>query len=173
MQSAPSGYQIETVLAAWNDLRARLIEADPEDAPELADLLNNENSNVDDMLARLIRAVVHSDGLIKLATSRIDDIKHRRERYENRSAGLRGTVLQLMEVTGRRALDLGDVTAYVRPGREAVVITDAALLPAEYVRTKTETMPDKVKIGADLREGVVIDGAMLSNPMPTLTIRTR
>jgi len=153
MQSAPSGYQIETVLAAWNDLRARLIEADPEDAPELSDLLNNENSNVDDMLARLIRAVVHSDGLIKLATSRIDDIKHRRERYENRSAGLRGTVLQLMEVTGRKALDLGDVTAYVRP--------------------KTETMPDKVKIGADLREGVVIDGATLSNPMPTLTIRTR
>ena len=44
---------------------------------------------------------------------------------------------------------------------EAVVISDAALIPVEYLAPPKPQEPDKLAIKADLKEGVIIPGAAL------------
>ena len=44
---------------------------------------------------------------------------------------------------------------------EAVIVTDEAALPAEYIKTKTTTAPDKTAIKTAIKNGLTIAGAEL------------
>lgn len=172
MAEAPSAWKIERALSAWNDARQRVQSADlDDDSFFLTDLLETQHHNVRDVLSGLVQAIVHCEDMAEATAKRLDELELRCKRYNKRAEALRETTLALMEAIGEKKVELADATVSVRAGRSKVVVTDETKLPAEYKRTKTETAPDKIKIGADLIEGVVIDGAMLSNPMPSLHIR--
>jgi len=56
----------------------------------------------------------------------------------------------------------------IRAGKASVVITDEQALPDAYIRTKRE--PDRVALLADLMQGEIIPGAVLSNPVPVVAL---
>ena len=63
------------------------------------------------------------------------------------------------------------ITASRRDGVLRVEVADAALLPAAYVRTRTE--PDKAALLAALKAGEAIPGAALAQGEETLAVKVK
>lgn len=171
--SAPSAYQLEQAMAVLLSARERLLTEEPDLADDdklFQDMLDGETDALD-VLRRVIRASIEAKALAQAAQARIDEIRERKERFMRRSDALRGMAFAAMDALGLRKMEEGDFTASLRPGQPAVVITDETRLPEAFVRVKRE--PDKALISAALKAGQNVDGAELSNGMPTITVRTR
>jgi hypothetical protein len=170
----PSAFRIEQVMSVWAAARARLLSEDAElihDEDALNDLLGDEAGDVRDILARLLRAAEHAKTMAAAAEVRADEIKARRDRYKRRNEAFRATAFAILDAMGERKFELPDLTATVRAGVASAVITDETALADEYIRVTRA--PDKAAILADLKQGVVIKGAELSNGIPSIQIRGR
>lgn len=169
-----SSYAIEQAMSAWQSARARLLADDPDlagDEAALSGLLGPESGDVKDILARLLRASQHAKDMAELAHEQAARIAARQKRYAARAEGLRGTAFAIMDAMGERRIELPDMTVTIRAGGVSCAITDADALPDEYVRITRA--PDKAAILADLKQGVVIKGAELSNGLPSIQIRSK
>ena len=172
----PSGYRIESALAAWQSARARLLAEDPaleHDEAALVDLLGPEEGDVNDVLARLVRGAVHSESMADAAAERIAAMSERLKRFKARAQTMRATAFAVMDATGLRKLELEDVTASVRNGTPSVEITDLDLVPEIYIETVVTRKADKRTLLAVMKDGAVVPGAELSNAMPTIALRTK
>lgn len=171
--SVPSAFQLEQAMSALMSARARLLAEDPDlagDEAALAALLGAETDDAMEMVHRLLRAAVHAADMARAASERARTISERAARYDRRHEALRAAAFAAMDALEMRKIELPDLTATVRAGTARAVITDESVIPAEYTRTKIE--PNKSAILADLKVGVVIPGAELSNGLPSLAIRT-
>lgn len=161
-------------MSAWQSTRVRLLSDDPDlahDEAALSALLGAEAGGVEDILARLLRAAQHASDMADAATERMSQIKARADRYKRRSDQFRATAFAIMQAIERRSVELPELTATIRSGTQFAIITDETVLADEYVRV--ERRPDKAKILADLKVGVVIEGAELTNGIPSLAIRSK
>lgn len=79
---------------------------------------------------------------------------------ENRIAYLKKCYTDTLKAAGLQCVN-GSVYRLSIRSTDVVRITDDAILPAEYVRTKTTTEPDKVALKSALKEGQAIPGAEL------------
>ena len=154
----PSAAQIETAMTAALRLKQEL--GDTADARLIEDCLEGE-TDVYELIDRLAEAAIADRMLAEIA-------KGRAERLEKRSDTFRETICQMLQ-----ALDLGD--SLQRPAytasishRSHVIVTD----PSKLASTLMRSAPDKQLIAKLLRKGEPIDGAVLSNPTPSLTLRT-
>ena len=169
---APSGWRIAQALAVWQSARSRILDADlGHDEAALAELLGPEEGDVREILERILRAARHASVMNKTALDMAADINARAARYKQRADALRGTAFSLMEVLGTPKVELADLTASIRSGVPTLILSEDTVLADEYVRV-TRT-PDKAAIIADLKQGIVIDGAVLSNGVPSLALRTK
>jgi hypothetical protein len=172
----PSGFRIESALAAWQSARSRLLAEDPtleHDEAALVDLLGPEEGDVNDVLARLVRGAVHAEAMADAASERIAAMREREQRFKARAQTMRGTAFAVMDAVGLRKLELEDVTASVRNGTPAVTVTDLDAVPDIYVETVVSKKPDKRTLLAVMKGGATVPGCELTNAMPTLALRTR
>jgi hypothetical protein len=172
--NAPSAYAIERVVSVWMAARTRLLETDTDtlaDENAILRLLGPADGEVREILTRLLRAARHAQAMEEAADRQLDELTERRNRYRKRYEDARDDALQIMEIIGERRFELPDMLASVATSQPSVVITDEAKLADEYWRVTRA--PDKRAIGDDLKQGVVIDGAMLGNPKQSLRIKTR
>lgn len=170
MADTPSAWKIEKALAAWNEAKAKYADTGDE---ESAAAFLADTHDIMGVLHRLIKGAVYDDGRAVMCKNALLDIAVRAKRHAARQEKKREIILQLMDILGMKSEDFGDVSVAVSPGVSSVVITDEAALTDEYVTEKTVRTPDKRAIKADLEQGVVIEGACLSNAVPFITIRTK
>lgn len=174
MNDAPSGYKIEQALSAWQSARQRLLTDDLDlahDEAALAELLGEETGNVQDILARLLRAAVHAASMAEAAGVQIEAMTGRRDRYRRRAEAMRATSFAMMLAIETPKITLPDLTASLTAGRPTVGITDENTIPDEYI--KVTRVPDKAALMADLKVGVIIPGAELRDGLSSLSIRTK
>jgi hypothetical protein len=168
----PSGLQLERSVSAWQQLR-EIYAADPglADDEEVirAALADSETMHPDVLLDRAIDALVW----IERRETEADDLRReviaRRDRYRARSETIRGIIeslLTALELKSRRA-KWG--AASMAAGRPSLVLTDEQLVPDQYFKTERTLM--RTPLIDDLEQGVVVPGAVLSNPHPVLRIR--
>jgi ribosomal 50S subunit-associated protein YjgA (DUF615 family) len=165
-----NAWQAQQALSAWHGARERLI-AEGNDPSDLSDLLGPEEGDVQDILARTLRAAVEAKHMAEAADDRAKQIQVRRDRFKRQAETLRGLGFAIMDAIGKPKVTLPDLTATIRAGLTSAVITDETTLPDEYF--VTERRLDKAKVAADLKQGVVIEGAELSNGLPSLAIRSK
>jgi hypothetical protein len=101
----------------------------------------------------------------------INDLKERRDRFNDRYEAMRTLAFKLMDAAGVRKLELPIATLSIRAGVPRVIITDETLLPPDCVRIRTE--PDRVAIKEQLMRGEPVAGAELSNSEPQLAVRVK
>lgn len=169
----PSGWKIEQAMSVWHSVRARLLNEDAglaHDEAALSDLLGHEEGDVRDVLARVLRAAKHAESMADAAKEQIADMKGRQDRYKRRSEQLRATGFAILDAIGETRVELADLTASVRAGVPSLILSEDAVLPDEYVLVTRA--PDRAAIVAGLKQGAVIDGAVLSNGLPYLAIRS-
>lgn len=174
--SAPSGYRVEQAVSAWQSARARLLADDADlagDEAALAALLGPQDGEVRDILSRLLSATQHAAAMAEAAGAMIDNIAARRDRYKRRSEAMRGTIFAIMDAIGEPKQEFPHGTISISRGKSVAIITDDQALPDQYVTVVTTRKPDKAAILAALKDGEVIDGAELTNGLPSLTIRSK
>jgi len=152
-------------------LREQLLALDAdmaEDEALFADTLDGE-TEVLDQLRAIIRHGVEAELFADALQRHLKILEQRRSRFEARSDACRSAVRNAMETLGLTRLLAEDFTVAIVPGRPRVVVSDAALLPERYVRTKSE--PNLSAIAAALKEGAEVPGASFSNTAPIITVR--
>lgn len=175
-EMAPSAWKIEQAMSAWQSARARILVEDTDlanDENALAALLGPEEGNVRDILSRLLSATQQATALAIGASEMLTNLRVRQERYDRRAETFRATIFAIMDAVGERKVEFPHGTVSIAAGRSRAIITNEATLPDHFVRVETTRTPDKAAISAALKVGEVIEGAMLSNGLPTLTIRSK
>lgn len=159
----PSSYAMERAMSAAMQLRAALIEEDgtlANDDKLLCDMLEGQ-TDVMEMLDRVIEASMADAVLAEMASARAT-------RLGKRKGSLRDLAARMIEALELRGpIERAAYTASVGHRTKAIV-TDPAQLPADLIRHA----PDMGAIAKALRTGPV-PGAVLTNPVPSLTVRTR
>lgn len=98
------------------------------------------------------------------------DMAEREKRNKKREDELTGYLLSNMERRGVNKISCPYFQIKLKKCPPSVNIVDATLLPDEYKRIKTEVSPDKLKMLAEMKVGVIIPGAALQQNL-TLEIR--
>jgi hypothetical protein len=169
---APSGWQLERAVSAWQQLR-ELYDNDPALADDedviTAALADAEVTHPDVLLERSIDALVW----IQRREVEADDLRRemtrRRDRYRARSDAIRAMIQDLLVALEKKSYRSKLGRASMVMSRAGVVITDEGLVPDKYFRIERILL--RTVLHEDLEQGEVVPGAVLSNPAPVLTIR--
>jgi hypothetical protein len=140
-------------------------------AEEDAELVVASETNLVEAIEAALLANAQDAAHIQTLKSIILTMEGRMERKAARIERRKGAILAAMEIVGLQKLELATATVSVGKGQRKVIITDAELIPAEFMREKVERSPDKKAIAEALLGKTPVPGAELSNTMPTLTVR--
>jgi hypothetical protein len=171
---APSAFQIERCIAAWQRARAAF-SADEEltaDEQPIATAIYADPNVLppDELLRRMVVAIVFAESREDEAKRFADAMTARRKRYAARAMALRTELLDIMEALERKSFAGSPfATVSVRAGVPSPMVLDEGQIPDEYF--ETVRVLDKRKLWEDLKQGVVVDGAVLGNAMPVLALR--
>jgi hypothetical protein len=118
----------------------------------------------------VIRSALEDEADCDSIAERIKKLQARRKRLEERADRKRALALHFCQEGRIQRIPAPHFTASMSMTKGRVIITDDRALGDAWMRIKKE--PDKTRIGEALRAGEMISGAELSNPAPTLVVRT-
>jgi hypothetical protein len=153
-------------------LKKRLTTQFPQlDEETLADTLEGI-TDLHEMIAAVIRSALVDDALSTGLRGRLNDMKERLKRLEERGAKKRQLALEAMDEVGLNKLQQPDFTASTRPGSPSLVVTTEGAVPSPYWVPQPPKLDRQALLGA-LKRGTDIPGAQLNNPKPVLVVRTK
>ena len=129
-------------------------------------------TNLHEMIAAVIRSALVDEALCAGLRLRVDDMKQRLSRLEERAAKKRQMALDAMTEVGLGKLEQPDFTASARAGTPSLVVIAEEAIPQVYWLPQPPKLDRQAVLG-ELKRGAVISGAQLSNPKPVLTVRTK
>ena len=169
MQTMKTAWQLQQAIFALRTGAYRIAEDDPETEISIVDDLPEEAAAVRAAILSVGRQARETAELAKMARKMAQETTERAQRFERRSDQMRQLLLAAMDALGDRKIEGPDVTIGLRAGVPSVAVTDEAKIPDQY--WKITRSLDKAAIRDDLKQGVVIDGAALSNGLPSVSIR--
>src|SRR6476660_8190871 len=152
-------------------LRQRLLSEYPNiDEETVADTLEGI-TDLHEMIAAVIRSALVDEALLSGLRFRVDDMRERLSRLELR-AKKRQLALEAMSEVGLSKLEQPDFTASVRAGSPALVVVAEESIPEPYWLPQPPKL-DRQAILGELKRGISVAGAEMSNPKPVLCVRTK
>ena len=153
-------------------LKQRLITEYPTaDEETLLDTLEGI-TDLHEMIAAVIRSALVDEALQAGLRTRLEDMRQRLVRLEERGAKKRQLALEAMCEVGLKKLEQPDFTASARAGVPSLIIMSEELVPEPYWVPQPPKL-DRQALLTDLKRGAEIPGAQLGNPQPTLAVRTK
>ena len=163
---------IVTEVSKYQLLRQRLLMDFPStDEETLTDTLEGI-TDLHEMIAAVIRSALVDEALHAGLRFRVDDMRERLSRLELRAAKKRELALVAMTETGLGKLEQPDFTASARAGSPTLVVIAEDRIPEAYWLPQPPKL-DRQAILGELKRGLDIPGAQMSNPKPVLSVRTR
>ncbi len=163
--------RLQQEAAAARELIEQLRIIDLADDEQLVEDTIEGQTELKEIVSWALRKIAEAEALEAGAKAARDQAAARAARFEARAARFREAITEALGIVGLKRLELPEATLSVSTRAPSVIVTDATLVPAAYQRTKTVTEPDKAAIKAALEAGTYVEGATLSNPRPSLTIR--
>lgn len=153
--------------------RDNLLREFPElehDETALADTLQG----IDDFEERVVawmRIAREQEAQAKALALMIEEMQIRKRRLEGNAEKLRDVVLEALQAAELgRPIRAPDMTISVSAGRRRkVIVTNDDAIPDTFC--KIERTPLKAIIAQELARGINVPGAILSNPVPFLSVR--
>lgn len=140
---------------------AALMDLDICDPTTVADTIESLQGDLKDKLRAVIAYSLDLEIEATGAAAASKRMKERAESLDNRVKWLREYALRAMEATGLPEISTDEWAAKVAKKPPSVVIAEGAELPAEYIRTKVTTEPDKAALKAALVAGKAVPGVSL------------
>jgi Siphovirus Gp157 len=163
---------IATELSRYQLLKERLTAAYADiDEETLSDTLEGI-TNLHEMIAAVIRSALVDEAFQAGLRTRLEEMRQRLARFEERGAKKRQLALEAMCEVGLKKLEQPDFTASARAGLPALVVVAEELIPTDYWVPQPPKL-DRQSLLAKLKRGGEIAGAQLGNPNPTLAVRTK
>lgn len=154
-------HQIGLLLAEYPELS--------DDDALRADMIEGSTS-APEFLSMLVNLIGDTNSQVVAIDERKKELDRRQARFELRKEAYRVFVRRVMDAAELRKLELPEATLSIKAGPRAVVITNEAAIPQEFMRIKVE--PDKAKIKQAINDGGFVLGAEMSNSQDVLQIRT-
>jgi hypothetical protein len=161
-------------MATWAAARARLLADDSgldHDEAALDELLGAAEADVEEVLARLLRAARDAKAMAEASAGLIEDMQARKSRFQRRNEAFRATAFAILDALGRSKIELPDLTASIRAGQPSVQIVSEDEIPDIYCEMVRKI--DRQTIASVLKSGGEVPGATLTNSLPTLSLRVR
>jgi hypothetical protein len=159
-------------ISNYQALKQRLVEIYPQvDDETLTDTLEGI-TNLHEMIAAIIRSALVDEALQTGLRTRLEEMRQRLVRLEERGAKKRELALEAMCDAGLKKLEEPDFTASARAGLPPLLILAEPEIPEPYWVPQPPRL-DRQSLLADLKRGAVIEGAQLGNPKPCLAVRTK
>jgi hypothetical protein len=153
-------------------LGERLLTSFPEaDDETIRDTLEGI-TDLHEMIAAVIRSALVDQALQAGLRTRLEEMRQRLSRLEERGAKKRQLALEAMCEAGLKKLEEPDFTASARAGLLPLVIVSEPEIPERYWVPQPPKLDRQALLG-DLKRGAVIHGAQLGNPKPCLAVRTK
>lgn len=163
---------LKAEVQSYQWLREKFVESFPEaDDETIRDTLEGITS-LHELIAAIIRSALIDEALHQGLRSRLDDMKQRLERLEERGDKKRQLALAAMSEVGLKKLEQSDFTASLRAGSPHLVLVTEDTIPSRYWVPQPAKL-DRQSVLADLKRGGEIPGAQLSNPASVLMVRTK
>ena len=157
-----------TYLALRDRLNAEYPDLDEE---TLADTVEGL-TDLHDIVAAIVRSALTDEALAEGLKARIDDMQARLLRFEDRASKRRQIARDVMVQTEIRKITAPDLTVSLRMSNPALVVADEGAIPKTYWLVP-EPRLNRQSLTADLKSGVTIAGASLSDPRPILAVRAK
>ncbi|MCW5738289.1 MAG: siphovirus Gp157 family protein [Enhydrobacter sp.] len=152
-------------------LKERLEAEFPDlDDETLADTLDGE-TRLNEALAAVLRSREEDLALVAGLKARIETMRVRLERFQDRAERKRGLVADVMVRADIRRLLMPDFTASLRTVPPGLVVEDEAQVPAVFWKPQAPKL-DRAALGEALRRGETVAGATLGAARCSITIRT-
>ena len=168
----PAHLSLKIEASKYQTLRERLLA----DWPTLEDdcLLDTLEGITDlhEMIAAVIRSALVDEALQAGLRTRLEEMRQRLARLEERGAKKRQLALDAMCEVGLKKLEQPDFTASARAGLPPLVVVADDVIPEPYWVPQPPKL-DRQSLLVDLKRGDVIPGAQLGNPKPSLAVRTK
>ncbi len=153
-------------------VRDRIRAQDPEiDDQTLADTVEGL-TDLHEILAAIIRSALEDEALATGLKGRIAEMEDRLGRLRDRASKRRQIAKDVMIELDLKKLSAPDFTASVRAGMPSLLVLDEASIPSIFWEPR-EPRLNRQSLTAELKQGVDVAGVTLSNPEPTLSVRTR
>src|SRR6516165_3858714 len=158
-------------LYAYKRLRRRLLDEYPDlDDETIRDTLEGI-TNLHELISELIRSAIVDEALQVGLRMRLEEMRARLGRLAERGLKKRQLALEAMNEVGLKKLEQPDFTASARAGSPALIVMAEDKLPGHYWVPQPPKL-DRQTLFGELKRGVEIPGAQLSNPQPVLMVRT-
>ena len=151
----------EQILSRWSGL----------DEETVADTLEGI-TDLHEMIAAAIRSALVDEALQSGLRTRLAEMKSRLSRLEERGSKKRQLALEAMTEAGLKKLEQPDFTASARSGLPGLVVMEEGLIPEDSWVPQPPKL-DRQSLLADVKREGPIPGTALSNPKPTLAVRTK
>ena len=165
-------HQLSNEIKVYSVLRERL-QRDYEDLDieTIRDTLEGITS-LHELIAAVIRSALLDEALQQGLKIRMNDMKERMARLAQRSSKKRQLALEAMCEAELKKLEQSDFTASARSGTPSIVITSEDQIPEDFWIPQPAKL-DRQALLATMKAGQTINGAALSNPEPTISVRTK
>ena len=163
---------LEFAAIAYRTIRDRIRVEDPQiDERTLADTVEGL-TDLHEIVAAIVRAALADEALASGLNGRIGEMRDRFERLQDCAAKRRQIAKEVMIELDIKKITAPDFTVSIRPGMPSLLVLDEAAVPSIY----WQPVPPKLnrqELLTELKQGAEITGVTLSNPEPTLSVRTR
>ena len=129
-------------------------------------------TNLNEMVAEVIRSRLEDLALITGLRTRLSDMQARLGRLEERAEKKKEIVATVMERAGLKKLMQPDFTLSLRLTSPPLVVVDEAQIPDAFWKPQAPKLDRQGLIGA-LKNGRDVPGATLGNGGMTISVRTK
>ena len=163
---------INAQLSVYGRFRQRLLDEYPNlDHATIRDTLEGI-TNLHELIAELIRSALVDEALQVGLRTRLEEMRARLGRLNERGLKKRQLALEAMNEAGLKKLEQSDFTASARTGLPTLVVTSEGDVPESYWIPQPPRL-DRQTLTSDLRRGDQVPGACLGNAVPILAVRTK
>ena len=163
---------LKTEIRRYEVIRERILAVWPAiDSDTLTDTMEGI-TDLQEMIAAVIRSALVDEALQVGLRARLEDMRARLARLDDRGIRKRELALHAMTEVGLARIQQPDFTASTRPGSPGLVITAVDAIPSLYWVPQAPKI-DKQTLLSELKEGHEIPGVQLSNPKSVLVVRTK
>jgi len=165
-------HEISAEATKYQLLKERLLADYPTlDEETLGDTLEGI-TDLHEMIGAVIRSALVDAALQSGLRARLEEMRQRLTRLEERGAKKRQLALEAMSEVGLKKLEQPDFTASARSGLPGLVVVSEETIPEDFWVPQPPKLDRQALLG-ELKRGTVVPGTQLSNPKPVLTVRTK
>lgn len=141
------------------------------DPEMIADTLDGIEWELEEKVEQILAICKNETAYAEALKEESKRLSERAKASENRVASMKDYVAKSLETAGKKSLKAGIHQVTVRAPSKSVEITDAALIPAEFVEYETTIKPDKLAIKHQIEAGKEVPGATLKTGKLSLIIK--